>query len=85
MTVWAVMLVYTVVVSYTLGYPREHPRLEQITFTCGVPSWVFWGILVPWAACWLFCYWFSYHFMRDDDLGPEADPSERSGEVPDAG
>jgi hypothetical protein len=39
-----------------------------------MPSWVFWGIMVPWAACALFTFWFAGFFMTDDDLGEDKTP-----------
>ena len=40
----------------------------------GMPSWVFWGIMVPWALCALFTFWFAGFFMADDDLGKDHTP-----------
>ena len=33
----------------------------------GFPSWVFWGIFVPWMTANLFTVWFCLCYMRDDD------------------
>ena len=35
----------------------------------GVPSWAFWGYIVPWGVCALFTIWFAGFYMTDDDLG----------------
>ena len=37
----------------------------------GFPTWVFWGILVPWMACTAVSVWFAFAFMGDEDLGEE--------------
>jgi hypothetical protein len=73
--IWAAALAYTVTYCWWHGYTTaEPPAAHEMEFVCGFPSWVFWGIIVPWLVCWVICYWFSYHFMRDDDLGEEAEP-----------
>jgi hypothetical protein len=33
-----------------------------------MPSWVFWGVLVPWLVADLFALWFCFFFMADDPL-----------------
>lgn len=68
---WVLMLLVTLVVCYCLGYVRD-PRLNP-RFILGFPAWVFWGIMVPWAACIAFGTWFVCRFMKDEDLGRETD------------
>jgi hypothetical protein len=57
---------YSVGYCALFGYGREG---EPIRFVLGFPSWVFWGVVAPWAGCVLISGWFSWRFMRDDDLG----------------
>ena len=70
----AVALVAVVATAYTVGYcalfgyGREG---EPIRFVLGFPSWVFWGILAPWGVCVLISAWFSWRFLRDEDLGED--------------
>ena len=33
-----------------------------------MPSWVFWGVLLPWFVADLFALWFCFFFMADDPL-----------------
>jgi hypothetical protein len=40
------------------------------------PDWVFWGIVVPWGACFVVSWWFSYVFVKDADLGKELDEAD---------
>ena len=43
----------------------------MISFThlvLGFPSWVFWGIALPWLAANLFTFWFCLFRMKDDPL-----------------
>jgi len=34
-----------------------------------MPSWVVWGIAVPWIVADIFTVWFCFFYMKDDDLG----------------
>lgn len=70
---WAVCLLWTVGYSYTFGY---NLAAEQVTITLGMPSWVFWGVLVPWMAATVFSCWFSLSYMADDDLGDDVDSGD---------
>lgn len=78
---WFVALLWTVGVSYYLGYNRP---IEKLAFVMGVPDWIFWGILVPWFGCLAFTAWFSFVFMQDADLDAEHPPEAVAGEAPDA-
>jgi len=70
--VWAVGLAWAVPYCYLNGYPAEFDAASFST-TFGIPTWLFWGILVPWIAADIFTTWFCFHFMTDDDLGVAAD------------
>jgi hypothetical protein len=65
---WACALSYTVIYCSLYGYGRS---LDDLHFVLGFPDWVFWGIVAPWGVCMVLCYWFSYVFMTDEDLGGE--------------
>jgi hypothetical protein len=70
MAVWAAALAWTVGFCYSRGY---HRAPEQIQLVFGFPDWVFWGIVLPWALCLAFSFWFCFFFMADDDLGQDRD------------
>jgi hypothetical protein len=74
MGVWLLALVWTVAVSYLLGYDRP---AAQVGLVFGFPDWVFWGVIVPWGLCLAYSVWFCFVTMADDDLGQ--DPEERTG------
>lgn len=40
----------------------------EMTLIMGFPSWVFWGIAVPWLVANLFTFWFCLFGMKDDPL-----------------
>ena len=71
--VWVCALAYTVTYCYLNGYDRS---VEDLKFVLGFPDWVFWGIVVPWLVCAVISYWFSYRFMRDEELGEELDEGD---------
>ena len=37
----------------------------------GMPSWFFWGVMLPWALCGVFTVIFAGFLMADDDLGED--------------
>ncbi len=71
--VWLASTVYSCTYCYAFGYIRADRPLgvQDIHPVFGMPSWVFWGIMVPWGVCALFTFWFAGFFMTDDDLGED--------------
>ena len=65
---WVAALLWVVPYCALRGYGVG----AAIDTVWGIPSWVFWGIAVPWATASAFALWFSFRVMTDDDLG-EAD------------
>ena len=59
--------------SYLFGYTSKARPLgvEDIHPIFGMPSWFFWGVMVPWGVCALFTFWFAGFYMADDDLGTD--------------
>ena len=46
------------------AYSQDH---EDVKITLGMPSWVFWGIAVPWICSIVFTIYFSLFVMKDND------------------
>lgn len=65
---WFFCLLWTVPVSYALGYGQEVVP-GQVPTVMGMPSWVFWGLLLPWLAADGVTIWFCFRFIQNDDLG----------------
>ena len=76
MAVWAAALAWNVGVAYLLGYNRPAADVQLVL---GMPDWVFWSTVLPWAVCLAFSVWFCFFFMADDDLGRDRD--EGAGHV----
>jgi hypothetical protein len=74
MAVWAAALIWSVGGSALFGYGRDPNDIELIL---GMPDWVFWFVVLPWAVCLVFSVWFCFGYMADDDLGQ--DPEEGQG------
>ena len=77
MLVWAVALAWSVGVGYVLGYDKE----REIHLILGMPDWVFWAIVLPWALILIFSAWFCFGFMADDDLGSEPEDRPAKGDA----
>lgn len=71
-------LFWSVGVSYWLGYDASSTEISRTVL--GIPSWVFWGVCVPWIAANLFTFWFAWFFLADDPLGEALDerPADNS-------
>lgn len=70
---WLVTTAYCCGYCYLHGYERPGfaPTAEDIRPILGIPSWFFWGVLAPWAACGVFILLFAGLGMADDDLGAD--------------
>ncbi|MBJ42861.1 MAG: hypothetical protein CMJ80_06200 [Planctomycetaceae bacterium] len=66
---FAVFCVWSVCVCYTYGYISPEETVDVIPTVWGIPSWVFWGILLPWLAVDVVAVWFCFFYMKVDDLG----------------
>ena len=74
--IWLAALVYTVTYCGRYGYGAP---ADELQFVLGFPSWVFWGILVPWTACTAASCLFAFAFMADEDLGEEPTGDDAEG------
>jgi hypothetical protein len=77
---WLISTVYSCGYCYLFGYSRPDRPLgpQDIHPILGMPSWVFWGIMAPWAVASLFTFWFAGFVMKDDDLGKDHAPELES-------
>lgn len=75
---FVMFMVWSISACYMTGYHEPGGQSPDRVF--GMPSWVFWGVLVPWLAADVFSLWFCLFFMADDPL-QEADEEAASGPV----
>jgi len=64
--IWVVALIWAVPFCYYNGYAIDDP--VNIPTTLGIPSWLLWGIAMPWFLADIFTTWFCFWFMKDGDL-----------------
>jgi hypothetical protein len=77
-TVWLASLTWSVGYCAKYGY-RLKP--EELTFTLGMPSWIFYGVMLPWGICTAISGVFAFGIMQDADLGePEEAPPASEGD-----
>lgn len=70
---WLCAMTYSVTYCYLNGYGRS---VEDLKFVLGFPDWIFWGLVLPWAICVGFSFYFGATFMRDEYLGDELEETE---------
>ncbi len=88
MSTWALALLWTVGYSYLFGYRTHTGEIlgipldglahlnrspESLRLIGGIPDWVVWGVILPWAVCFVLTHWFAAWFMKDEDLGEDHD------------
>ena len=71
---WAAFCVW--VIGYCSLYAYPGPEAELST-SFGMPSWVFWGIAVPWCCATLFTIYFGFGIFRDQPLDDEEEDAGR--------
>lgn len=76
---WLFFAAWTMTVCWWLAYP-EKPS-NEVTTLLGMPSWVVWGVLLPWVTAGLFTVWFSLFFLRDDDEAFQAQLKPSQGDL----
>ena len=59
---WLIFAIWVTTVSYQLGY-LHNDRSTML----GVPSWVFWGVLVPWVAAVVANSIYAFFILADDE------------------
>ena len=66
--IWLVHFVWVVGYCYAFGYLA--PK-TQLTTVIGMPSWVFWGIAIPWICATAFTVYISLFVIRDQEFSNE--------------
>jgi hypothetical protein len=72
---WATGMVWAVPFCYFNGY-LDNLEGHEVSTTLGIPTWLFWGIFVPWIVADIFTTWFCFCYMKDDDLGETDEPAD---------
>lgn len=78
--VWLAGLLWAVPFCYFNGF-LGNVEPGEITTTLGMPTWLFWGIFVPWIVADVVTMWFCFCYMKDDDLGEAHEGADIAEEV----
>ena len=88
---------WVVFASWALGFGKylAYQKPDDgalVNMILGMPSWVFWVVMLPWFLASVFTLWFALRFMKDHDLLADSGISEAGegeesveGEVADEG
>ncbi len=79
---WGTALAWSVGYCALNAYPPQDRLAEaaaKLTYTFGFPTWVFYGIVVPWVLCSILSFFISRFVISDADLG--MDPEEALKEI----
>jgi hypothetical protein len=70
---WLAATLYCCTYYYLFGLIRADRPLgrEDVRPVLGMPSWFFWGVMLPWGVCGIFTFVFAGFFMVEDDLGKD--------------
>lgn len=70
---WVVFAAWTTGFNWLFASGRDG---ESVHIVFGIPSWVVFGVVVPWILALSLTIWFAMRFMKDTDLGEEAGTGE---------
>ncbi|MCA9428238.1 MAG: DUF997 family protein [Candidatus Omnitrophica bacterium] len=78
LVIYTVSLLYTILFCHFFAYNREP---ETIRLYLGIPDWVVWGVMLPWAVNVGVTFWFCFIYMADDNLDIPPDEPEIESEL----
>jgi hypothetical protein len=82
LVIWAFFAAWVLGITAWLGYGTEQDTPLKTVF--GFPSWVFWGIAMPWMAANVVIILFASGYMKDDPLSDETRSTEHLNQDPHA-
>jgi len=74
---WAVFATWAIGLGKLLAYQKPVDG-ALVNTILGMPSWVFWVVMLPWFVATVFTLWFALCFMKDHDLLADSEISEES-------
>lgn len=75
---WLACFVWTFAFCTRHGYPTSVDPAAFAT-VLGMPSWVVWGIVLPWSLANLVTLVFCFGFMQDAELDPDGSENSTAG------
>jgi hypothetical protein len=79
LAIFGLAFLWSVFVSFWLGYQSEDQATgtSELALILGMPSWVFWGVLVPWLAIDLVAIVFCFGYMKVEE---QLEPIEKTAD-----
>ncbi|MEZ6123407.1 MAG: DUF997 family protein [Planctomycetaceae bacterium] len=78
LSIWLICFVWTVSVCLSTGYAKEVDP-QQFPMILGMPTWIVWGVALPWLLANVVTIVFCLGYMKDADLGEDPpDPEDVS-------
>ena len=68
---WVILTAWGLFFAWVTGYcgvAAYREPTEPLKLALGMPSWVFWGVFLPWVSASVFTIWFSLWYVADDPL-----------------
>ncbi|HRE99718.1 MAG TPA: hypothetical protein PLI18_04310 [Pirellulaceae bacterium] len=69
------MMVWALGSARLFGFGTLDVETAERQAILGVPTWVFWSLLVPWVLGTAITGWFCFFYLADDPLGRERPPA----------
>lgn len=69
-----ILVTWVVFLIWVIGYCSQNaykPIEGELSITMGIPTWLFWGVFLPWLIAAAFTIWFGLFYMADDPLDDE--------------
>jgi len=63
---WTICFLWVIGYTRLYGYPAPD---QPLTTVMGMPSWVFWGVFLPWVIAAVVSCWFALTQIQDHPLG----------------
>jgi hypothetical protein len=64
---------------------NRDPDFLKTPLGLGIPDWVLYGVVCPWATCIAATFWFCLFVFREDDLGDEGTSPAADAPAPNEG
>ena len=73
-----ILLAWAISLGWSVGYCSLHGYSDDapLAMVLGIPSWVFWGVGVPWVVASVFTCYYSLVHMKNDSLDREPPASD---------
>ena len=68
LTGWLFFAAWVIIYSYFNAYKDQN---AEPSITLGMPSWVFWGIALPWICATVFTVYISLFVIKDQEFSNE--------------